>query len=229
MHESPKLLESDGDMSKTKEIIELGWHLYSAKVASGLLTPDNEKMMQLHLAQIFQTLSPLYESKTIESYKVLLEVPVKLGTSRKIIDIVLESVSGEDVSRTAIELKCFRLYGREGNGKRGAQNLGMYDYWEDVANLEGYCSLPGYEGGHQLTLTDDSYYADTKHNGSQVATYSTWRERTCVTGTLSHPVANRAGSLSLSGSYSMDGWRKNEKFYFINQRVDRQASCPSPA
>lgn len=216
-------------MSKAKEIIELGWHLYSAKVASGLLTPDNEKMMQLHLAQIFQTLSPLYESKTIESYKVLLEVPVKLGTSRKIIDIVLESVSGEEVSRTAIELKCFRLYGREGNGKRGAQNLGMYDYWEDVANLEGYCSLPGYEGGHQLTLTDDSYYADTKHNGSQVATYSTWRERTRVTGTLSHPVASRAGSLSLSGSYSMNGWRNSEKFYFINQRVDRQASCPSPA
>ena len=207
-------------MSRTTEIIELGWRLYSAKVASGLLAPDNEKMMQLHLAQIFQVLAPLFESKTTEHYRVLLEVPVKLGTSTKIIDIVVEHISGETVTRTAIELKCFRLHGRAGNGKRGAQNLGMYDYWEDIANLESYCADPTYVSGHQLTLTDDKYYANTKHTGPQVATYSTWRGRAGVTGTFSHPIASRKGEISLRGAYSMCGWKQDGEFYFINQHAD---------
>ena len=51
---------------KSSKWYALGWRLYSAKVANGLLLPDNEKMMQLQLAQIFQTLAPLYEASTDE-------------------------------------------------------------------------------------------------------------------------------------------------------------------
>jgi hypothetical protein len=206
-------------MSTIPEIVPLAWGLYAEKVASKLLTPDNEKMMQLQLAQILQTLAPLFERRSSESYKVLLEVPVKVGTKTKIIDIVLEHATDGAISRIAIELKCFRLYARQGDGKRGAQNLGMYDYWEDVENIEAYCSLPGYASSYQFTLTDDPYYAETQHAGSQVAMYSTWKSRAQITGILEHPIANRAGRIVLRGNYSMSGWEKNGDFYFIQQRA----------
>jgi hypothetical protein len=206
-------------MSHVPELVSLGWRLYAAKVANGLLRPDNEKMMQLHIAQIFQTLAPLYEFSSTESYKVLLEVPVLLGERTKIIDVVLEHSSNGKITKTAIELKCFRLLGRSGNGRRGAQNLGMYDYWEDIASLEGCRALSDYNDAYQLTLTDDSYYVETKHCGSQVATYSTCRSRADVTGQLVHSVANRAGVIALAGTYEMSGWQKDGSFYFINQKV----------
>jgi hypothetical protein len=206
-------------MSQVIEMVALGWRLYSAKIASGLLLPDNEKMMQLQLAQIFQTLAPLYESSADESYKVLLEVPVQTAANKRIIDLVLEHRIGGAVTRTAVELKCFRLYAREGGGKRGAQNLGMYDYWEDIENIESYCVLPEYEQAYQLTLTDDPYYVEKQHAGPQVAVYSTCQTRSKVTGTLIHAVANRKGSIALHGIYSMDGWRKDGTFYFISQQA----------
>src|SRR5262249_13121596 len=50
-----------GAVERVEELITLGWTLYTGKVAGKLLSPENEKMMQLHLAQIFQTLAPLFE------------------------------------------------------------------------------------------------------------------------------------------------------------------------
>lgn len=205
-------------MSQVIEMVSLGWRLYTAKVASGLLIPENEKMMQLQLAQIFQTLAPLFEGSTDESYKVLLEVPVLTTVNKRIIDLVIEHRIGSSVARTAIELKCFRLYARKGGGKRGAQNLGMYDYWEDIENIESYCTLPEYDHAYQLTLTDDPYYIETQHTGSQVAMYSTCQSRSGVTGTLAHGIANRKGSITLHGVYSMKGWKKDSSFYFISQQ-----------
>jgi hypothetical protein len=201
-------------------MVTLGWQLYTPKVAYELLTPENEKMMQLHLAQIFQTLSPLFEFQLNESIKILLEVPVVIdqGTNR-IIDIVIEHRTADIRKRVAIELKCFRYLARKGKGKRGAQNLGMYDYWEDIENIEGYRILPTYKAAYQFTLTDDPYYVEAKHSGPQVATYSTAKDRIGVTGALVHHVANRRGEINLRNTYSMEGWQKNGKFFFISQRV----------
>jgi hypothetical protein len=211
-------------MTTSQDMIELGWRLYSGKVASGLLSPENEKMMQLQFALVLQTLSPLFEFSTEESYKVLLEVPVVInGSTKRIIDIVVEHSLAESVSRIAIELKCFRLYVRNSKNKRGAQNLGMHDYWKDIANIEGCCALPEFQTGYQFTITDDRYYADATHSGPQVATYSTSRERSGVTGLLSHSIANRKGQIVLRGTYSMEGWIKDGSFYFIHQRID--ADC----
>src|SRR5262245_53921474 len=119
-----------GGMAGVEELITLGWRLYTGKVAGELLSPENEKMMQLHLAQIFQTLAPLFERSPAESIKVLLEVPATIGEStRRSIDIAIEFRSVKSVERVAIELKCFRYLVRGGNGKRGGANLSMYDYW----------------------------------------------------------------------------------------------------
>jgi hypothetical protein len=206
-------------MPSIPEIVPLAWRLYADKVANRLLIPDNEKMMQLQLAQILQSLAPVFERRSSESYKVLLEVPVNVGNKRKIIDVVVEHALEGKVARTAIELKCFRLYGRQGNGKRGAQNLGMYAYWEDIENIEAYCSLPDFDASYQFTLTDDPYYVETPHSGSQVATYSTCRTRGNVTGALEHAIKNRQGRIVLRGNYRMNGWTKGGEFYFIQQRA----------
>jgi hypothetical protein len=106
-----------------------------------------------------------------------------------------------------------------GGAKRGAQNLGMYDYWEDIESIEGYSQLPGYSQSFQFTLTDDPYYVITQHKGSQVAVYSTNMARTGVTGNLSHPIANRAGAILLAGTYNMAGWQRLGKFHFMDQRA----------
>jgi hypothetical protein len=209
-----------------EEMITLGWRLYTGKVAGKLLAPENEKMMQLHLAQIFQTLAPLFERELSESIKVLLEVPVTIrGDTRRIIDIVIEHRLPETVERVAIELKCFRYLVRDGKGKRGAQNLGMFDYWQDIENIEGYCALASYTAGYQFTLTDDPYYPEALHSGPQVAVYSTSKRRAGVTGTLRHEIANRSGEITLRGSYDMSGWRKEGTFFFIAQRAGAEQAA----
>lgn len=203
------------------ELIQQGWSCYINKVANGLLEPENEKMMQLQLAQIFQTLSPIYEYRKFESIKVLLEVPVTLKNGiNRVIDIVIAHNEKEGTAFYPIELKCFRLYSRNSQKKRGAQNLGMYDYWEDIENIERYFDLADYQQGYQLTLTDDPYYVEGEHKGSQVAVYSTKKTRSNVMGNeLTQPIANRAGKIAIRGMYSMDKWVKKNDFYFISQQV----------
>jgi hypothetical protein len=205
---------------KVNKIILEGWESYKNKVANSLLTPENEKMMQLQLAQIYQALGPVYEYEASESIKVLLEVPVTIrGNIFRSIDIVIAHTRGNDISHYPIELKCFRLLTRSGDGRRGAQNLGMYDYWEDFENIENYSKLPGYAQAFQFTLTDDPYYVNTEHKGAQVAVYSTCIKRIGITGKLHQPIANRKGEIDLVGTYSMAGWQKKETFYFIAQQT----------
>jgi len=206
---------------KITELIELGWEKYKMKIASGLINPENEKMMQLQLSQIYETLSSVFESESDESIKILLEVPVIIrGETSRIIDIVISHARNGHVSYYPIELKCFRLYTRKGDGKkRGAQNIGMYDYWEDIENIEGYSTLINYKVGYQFTLTDDSYYVTTKHCGSQVSMYSTNNTRNNVTGNLIHNIANRAGKISLNGTYTMEGWQNIGNYWFVQQNI----------
>jgi hypothetical protein len=203
------------------ELIKQGWNCYTNKVANGLLEPENEKMMQLQLAQIFQTLSPIYEYRKLESIKVLLEVPVTLTNGiNRVIDIVIAHETKGGTTFYPIELKCFRLYSRNSQKKRGAQNLGMYDYWEDIENIERYFDLENYRKGYQLTLTDDPYYVEGEHKGSQVKVYSTnKRRRNVMTGELTQPIANRAGKIAIRGMYNMDKWVQKNDFYFISQQV----------
>jgi hypothetical protein len=206
---------------KIPELIELGWKRYKAKVASGLVEPENEKMMQLQLSQIYQTLSSVYESEQLESIKVMLEVPVTIrGEVHRIIDIVISHSINGTINYYPIELKCFRLYTRRGDGKkRGAQNIGMYDYWEDIENIEGYVKLANYREAYQLTLTDDPYYVTTVHKGRQVAIYSTSQTRSNITGELVQTIANRGGYITLNGTYSMNEWQNIEGFWFVQQIV----------
>jgi hypothetical protein len=207
-------------MSQYEEIISLAWRLYTNKVASGLLNPRNEKMMQLQLAQILQLLAPLYESQSNESYKVILEYPVSVDDYTAIIDIVMDHSMDGQSDLTAIELKCFRLYSSNSNNKkRGAQNLGMYDYWADIENCEKYCLLLNFKSAHQLTLTDDPYYVNTHHFGKQVVNYSTYRNRKNVTGLYECPIANREGKIELNGNYDLP-WVTNDSFHFIAQAVN---------
>lgn len=207
-------------MQQIEEIISLAWRLYSNKVSSELLNPRNEKMMQLQLAQIFQLLLPLYEAHSEESYKVILEHPVRLGAGMAIIDIVIEHTFKNQTTKTAIELKCFRLYSNNSDTKkRGAQNLGMYDYWSDIENIEKYCLHAEFQTAYQLTLTDDAYYVDTQHTGAQVSVYSTYRNRKNVSGKYEQAVANRNGKIFLQGSYDLP-WNTNGKFHFILQKAN---------
>ncbi len=205
---------------KVNRIILEGWESYKNKVAGSLLSPENEKMMQLQLAQIYQALGPVYEYEASESIKVLLEVPVTIrGNVFRSIDIVIAHTRENDTFHYPIELKCFRLLTRAGGGKRGAQNLGMYDYWQDIENIEGYSKLPGYPLAFQFTLTDDPYYVNTQHKGAQVAIYSTGITRTGISGKLNQTIANRKGAIGLTGTYSMAGWQKLGAFYFIAQQT----------
>lgn len=206
---------------KIRSIIQLGWMSYKNKVASELVEPENEKMMQLQLAQILQNIIPLFEYNQSESIKVLLEVPVVLlkNSQKRIIDIVILHSDSDTKTFFPIEIKCFREYTRDKTAKRGAQNLGMYDYWEDIENLEHYTKLPNFSFGTHLTLTDDGYYVNVRHRGRQVVVYSTNRTRENVSGLLSEPIKNRKGKIELRGNYSMNTWELKGSFNFINQEI----------
>lgn len=207
---------------KIKELINVCWRGYKYKVASGMLNPENEKMMQLQFSLLLQTLAPAYEFYKNESIKILLEEPVTIKQiNRKIIDIVILHSIDDIKTYYPIELKCFREYTRDGSGKkRGAQNLGMYDYWTDIENIEQYSYLPYYGFGTQLTITDDMYYVNGKHRGLQVITYSTNVLRDNISGVLECPIASRCGKIQLKGSYTMELWDSIKNFSFIKQHYD---------
>ncbi len=204
--------------SKIYSLINIGWELYLDKVAGGLMEPENEKMMKLQLSLIFQTLASLYESSVDESIKILLEVPVNVRENKKnIIDIVIHHQRKIEEYYVPIELKCFRKMTRQGNSKRGGGNLMMYDYWEDIENIELYSTLENYRNGVHLTLTDDPYIYDNEHKGKQVKVYSTSKARGIVTGKLEKEIKNRGGLIILSGEYDMDLWEKKGTFFSIKQ------------
>jgi hypothetical protein len=204
--------------NKIYELIELGWRLYVEKVSGGLLQPENEKMLQLQLALVFQTLATLYVNSHSEAINILIEVPVKVRENKKnIIDLVVEHSIGGRQYYYPIELKCFRKKSRGKTTNRGAGNLSMYDFWEDIENIELYKNIENYQHGVQLTLTDDKYFVNSPHGGSQVKVYSTAQSRGAVSGSLIHNVANRAGHIELKGSYDLNNWVLNGSFYSIMQ------------
>jgi len=203
-----------------RKIIDISWTSYKNKVASGLFTPENEKMMQLQFAQTFQTISPLFEYNRNESIKILLEQAVNIDREpkKRIIDLVISHSLDSTVTYYPIELKCFRKHTRDNlNNLRGAQNLGMYDYWVDIENIEQYSKIANYGFGTHLVLTDDEYYVTGKHQGDQVKVYSTNKNKINVTGLLEHKIANRQGKIELTGNYSMTTWEKIGDYYFIRQ------------
>lgn len=207
---------------KIRQLIDISWTSFKNKVASGLLDPENEKMMQLQLAQTLLTLGSIYEHRQNESIKILLEVPVTITRqpSKRIIDIVIQHSENGSIKNFPIELKCFRRLIRGGQRPRGAQNLGMYDYWNDIENIEQYSILENYSFGTQLTLTDDEYYVTGRHQGQQTSIYSTSNTRQNVTGILQHGIANRQGQITLNGNYSMTGWEQIGNFNFIRQQTN---------
>ncbi len=210
-----------GMQNKVYELIELGWKLYVQKVADELLDPENEKMMQLQISLIFQSLASLFESSIDESIKVLLEVPVTVRDDKKnIIDIVIQHTNGSEISHYPIELKCFRKYTRDGSAKRGGGNLSMYDYWEDIENIELYSEYDNYESGVHLALTDDPYIVTTEHGGEQVKVYSTSISRGIVSGTLEKEIKTRLGKVVLRGQYDMSKWEKVGNFHAISHRAN---------
>lgn len=206
-------------MNKIVKLIDFCWDAYKNKVANGLSDPTNEKMMQLQFASILQTCASLLEFSSNESIKVLLEYSVTIEKGNKSVDIVIMHAQNNQIDYYPLELKCFRAGTSKGNAKRGAQNLGMYDYWDNIENLEQYSKLKDFICGFQLTITDDRYYVETLHKGSQVSVYSTFKKRKKVSGNLIHEIANRKGKIKLENSYNMSSWKKINKFYFIKQKI----------
>lgn len=207
--------------NKIYELIDLGWTLCVKKIAGGLMNPTKEKELQLQLAMIYQGLANMYEETTKESIKILLEEPVKVRNKKKnLIDIVVRHAVGNQTINYPIELKCFRKKTQDLKNNRGAGNLSMFDYWEDIENVELYSNLAGYGLGTQFTVTDDSYYVETKHTGSQVSVYSTSRHKGVVSGPLTHKIANRSGHIPLCGEYDMTRWQTIGNFYAIAQRAN---------
>lgn len=214
---------------KVRQIIDLAWESFKFKVASGVFNPENEKMMQLQLALTMQSLAPVFEYSFDEKIKILLEVPVLINhvNPKRVIDIVICFNHKDLTKHFPVELKCYRKFTRDGSGKtRGAQNIGMYDYWTDIENIEHYSALPNYGFGTHMCLTDDDYYVDTKHKGKQVSVYSTCKNRRNIAGILTHPIATRLGSIQLKGAYSMSHWETIEGFHFIRQEYQHNQINP---
>lgn len=214
---------------RIRQIIDICWKSFKHKVATGVFDPENEKMMQLQLALTMQSIVPVFEYSLDEKIKILLEVPVQIKQihQRRVIDIVIRVSKNESIRFFPIELKCYRKHTRDGTGKiRGAQNIGIYDYWTDIENIEHYSILKNYEFGTHLCLTDDNYYVTTEHKGDQVSVYSTCKNRLNITGSLTHPIANRFGNIQLKGTYSMAHWETIEGFHFIRQEYPRKPINP---
>lgn len=108
--------------------------------------------------------------------------------------------------------------------QRVAQELGMYDYWDDIEKVEQYLEFKDFAAGFQLTLTDDRYYVESERKGSQVSVFSTFKGRGIVSGVLEHHIANRPGRITLKNVYDSSKWERLNGFYFIKQDVFKRAA-----
>ena len=95
-------------------------------------------------------------------YRVRLEWPIKVGTRRAYIDLVVTDPQGR---RTAIELKYWtRRFKGEVLGEQfdlpsqAAQDINRYDFWKDVARLERLVREGMVNEGFAIALTNDPGY-----------------------------------------------------------------------
>ena len=150
-------------------------------------------------------------------YRVRLEWPIKVGTKRAYIDLLVKNPQARG---TAIELKYWtKRFMGEVLGERfdlpnqAAQDISRYDFWKDVARLERLVREGMVNEGFAIALTNDPGYWRVSRAATADKAFRL-REGREVTGTLAWaPSAGtgttkgREAAISLGARYQLN-WQQ---------------------
>lgn len=143
-----KEISITSDKIRLNDLLNKAWDICIQKISNQKIIINKEASLQLHYSSIINTLGEIYCTEKDDRFTIELESKY----DKKNIDICCSLGS----VKAAIELKCFR------KASKRAVDTDMYDVLKDITRLQ---TLEGFQTTKIICLTDDSYYAEKKHNG----------------------------------------------------------------
>ena len=201
-------------VNRVKNIVDVCWDSFSAKVGCGLIAINKEASMQLQFAYILKNSLDLAVYNDDESVELELETAIPVNGRLRECDIVIQMTKGETELYLPIEMKCYKEYASSG-GKRGASDIFMKDVYQDLELLESYSKNTQYSNGIGLVMTDflGLVFPRTKRGKKWDYDIS---EGTFLEGetTKNTPIGGYDVNITLTKSYAFN-WIQINNYYFL--------------
>lgn len=201
-------------VNRVKNIVDLCWNSFSAKVGCGLIAINKEASMQLQFAYILKNSLDLAVYNDDESVELELETAIPVNGRLRECDIVIQMTKGETELYLPIEMKCYKEYASSG-GKRGASDIFMKDVYQDLELLESYSKNTQYSNGIGLVMTDflGLVFPRTKRGKKWDYDISegTFLEGETIKNT---PIGGYDVNITLTKSYAFN-WIQINNYYFL--------------
>ncbi len=161
-------------VNRVRNIINICWDSFSAKVGNGIIAINKEASMQLEFACFLKQSLGLAIYNLDESVEIELETSLHLDIGFKECDILIKFCKGEETYFIPIELKCFKEFQPNGNPTNGYTQFRNKVY-NDLSLLESYSQLEGCLKGISFTITDfeglvnrNTFWGDNTCNGTNI-------------------------------------------------------------
>jgi hypothetical protein len=200
--------------NRVKNIVDICWDSFSAKVGCGLIAINKEASMQLQFAYILKNSLDLAVYNDDESVELELETAIPVNGRLRECDIVIQMTKGETELYLPIEMKCYKEYASSG-GKRGASDIFMKDVYQDLELLESYSKNAHYSNGIGLVMTDLGRIPFPKSKRGKKWDYDI-SDGTVLAGIAQKntPIGGYDVNITLTKSYAFN-WIQINNYYFL--------------
>ncbi|MCB0447697.1 MAG: hypothetical protein KDD03_09325 [Gelidibacter sp.] len=201
-------------VNRVKNIVDICWDSFSAKVGCGLIAINKEASMQLQFAYILKNSLDLAVYNDDESVELELETAIPVNGRLRECDIVIQMIKGETELYLPIEMKCYKEYASSG-GKRGASDIFMKDVYQDLELLENYSKNAHYSNGIGLVMTDLGRLVFPENKRGKKWDYDI-SEGTFLDGETirNTPIGGKEVNITLTKSYAFN-WIQINNYYFL--------------
>ncbi|SFZ94440.1 hypothetical protein SAMN05428642_104182 [Flaviramulus basaltis] len=140
-------------VDRVKNIVNICWESFSAKVGCGLIVINKEASMQLQFAYLLKNTLDLAVYNDDEAVEIELETSLHIETGYKECDIVVTISKGAEKIHIPIELKCYKQFLPNVNATGGYTQFRSLVY-HDISLMEQYASLNNFTNGTCLVMTN---------------------------------------------------------------------------
>ena len=200
-------------LERTKNLINVCWDSFSAKVGGGVIAVNKEASMQLQFAYLLKSSVDLIVHHPDEIINIELETSIQVGGRTRECDIEITIIKNAQKIRLPIEMKCYKTLSSSGK-PRGAQDLFRYGVYEDMELIESYVGVDRVLG-IQLTMTDSRNFVYPKSKEGKSWDYDISHGTQIDGGTvITTDIGGKPASATLTKSYSFN-WVQQGDFYFL--------------
>jgi len=196
-------------VNRVKNLVDICWNSFSAKVGAELIDINKEASMQLQFAYLLKNSLDLAIYHDDESINIELETSILIPIGNKECDIVLKLSKDKDVMLIPIELKCFKQFQPTGQPTGGYTQF-RKNVHHDIFLLEQYALLDNFTNGIGYVMTDfvgivnrNTYWQSNICNGTIIQN-----------GEISNVKYLNTEPSTLTKNYSFN-WIEKNQFYFL--------------